>query len=132
MSQLTLVCGVGATHCFIGSLPALVAKLDEIASRPGANDKSRVSALLANAAEEQTLTSARDIAYSSAVAERVSGSLRNSVRNAEVICRAMWSDACAGSLSVTDWSVLGCGDATPGPPVFDAVVVWGEAVVDTP
>lgn len=33
-----------------------VAKLDEIASRPGANDKSRVSALLANAAEEQTLT----------------------------------------------------------------------------
>jgi gentisate 1,2-dioxygenase len=33
-----------------------VAKLEEIASRPGANDKSRVSALLANAAEEQTLT----------------------------------------------------------------------------
>jgi gentisate 1,2-dioxygenase len=33
-----------------------VARLDEIASRPGANDKSRVSVLLANAAEEQTLT----------------------------------------------------------------------------
>jgi gentisate 1,2-dioxygenase len=33
-----------------------VAKLDEIASRPGANDKSRVSVLLANAEEEQTLT----------------------------------------------------------------------------
>jgi len=33
-----------------------VAKLDEIASRPGANDNSRVSVLLANAEEEQTLT----------------------------------------------------------------------------
>src|SRR6202008_1585656 len=33
-----------------------VARLDEIASRPGANDKSRVSVLLANAEEEQTLT----------------------------------------------------------------------------
>jgi gentisate 1,2-dioxygenase len=33
-----------------------VAKLDDIASRPGANDKSRVSVLLANAEEEQTLT----------------------------------------------------------------------------
>jgi gentisate 1,2-dioxygenase len=33
-----------------------VAKLHEIASRPGANDKSRVSVLLANAEEEQTLT----------------------------------------------------------------------------
>jgi gentisate 1,2-dioxygenase len=33
-----------------------VARLDEIAARPGANDKSRVSVLLANAAEEQTLT----------------------------------------------------------------------------
>jgi gentisate 1,2-dioxygenase len=33
-----------------------VAKLEEIASRPGANDKSRVSVLLANAEEEQTLT----------------------------------------------------------------------------
>jgi gentisate 1,2-dioxygenase len=33
-----------------------VAKLDEIASRPGANDKSRVSVLLANVEEEQTLT----------------------------------------------------------------------------
>ena len=33
-----------------------VARLDEIASRPGANDKSRVSVLLANAREEQTLT----------------------------------------------------------------------------
>jgi gentisate 1,2-dioxygenase len=33
-----------------------VARLEEIASRPGANDKSRVSVLLANAAEEQTLT----------------------------------------------------------------------------
>ncbi|MCA2264499.1 cupin [Mycobacterium marseillense] len=33
-----------------------VAKLTEIASRPGANDKSRVSVLLANAEQEQTLT----------------------------------------------------------------------------
>jgi gentisate 1,2-dioxygenase len=33
-----------------------VAKLDEIASRPGANEKSRVSVLLANAEEDQTLT----------------------------------------------------------------------------
>jgi gentisate 1,2-dioxygenase len=33
-----------------------VARLDEIASRPKANDKSRVSVLLANAQEEQTLT----------------------------------------------------------------------------
>lgn len=33
-----------------------VAKLQDIASRPGANDKSRVSVLLANAEEEQTLT----------------------------------------------------------------------------
>jgi gentisate 1,2-dioxygenase len=33
-----------------------VTRLAEIASRPGANDKSRVSVLLANAAEEQTLT----------------------------------------------------------------------------
>ncbi|HXO51404.1 MAG TPA: cupin [Mycobacterium sp.] len=33
-----------------------VGRLDEIASRPGANDKSRVSVLLANAEEEQTLT----------------------------------------------------------------------------
>jgi gentisate 1,2-dioxygenase len=33
-----------------------VARLDEIASRPGANDKSRVSVLLANSAQEQTLT----------------------------------------------------------------------------
>jgi gentisate 1,2-dioxygenase len=33
-----------------------VAKLEEIAARPGANDKSRVSVLLANAEEEQTLT----------------------------------------------------------------------------
>ena len=33
-----------------------VAKLHDIASRPGANDKSRVSVLLANAEEEQTLT----------------------------------------------------------------------------
>jgi gentisate 1,2-dioxygenase len=33
-----------------------VAKLDDIASRPGANDKSRVSVLLANADQEQTLT----------------------------------------------------------------------------
>ncbi len=33
-----------------------VAKLEEIASRPGANDKSRVSVLLANANQEQTLT----------------------------------------------------------------------------
>ena len=33
-----------------------VARLDDIASRPGANDKSRVSVLLANAEEEQTLT----------------------------------------------------------------------------
>src|SRR6185437_2262425 len=34
----------------------VVAKLDDIASRPGANEKSRVSVLLANAEEEQTLT----------------------------------------------------------------------------
>ena len=33
-----------------------VAKLEDIASRPGANDKSRVSVLLANARQEQTLT----------------------------------------------------------------------------
>ena len=33
-----------------------VARLGEIAARPGANDKSRVSVLLANAEEEQTLT----------------------------------------------------------------------------
>ena len=33
-----------------------VAKLEEIAARPGANEKSRVSVLLANAEEEQTLT----------------------------------------------------------------------------
>jgi gentisate 1,2-dioxygenase len=33
-----------------------VAKLEEIASRPGANDKSRVSVLLANTDQEQTLT----------------------------------------------------------------------------
>jgi gentisate 1,2-dioxygenase len=33
-----------------------VAKLEEIASRPGANDKSRVSVLLANSDQEQTLT----------------------------------------------------------------------------
>ena len=33
-----------------------VAELDAIAARPGANDKSRVSVLLANAEEEQTLT----------------------------------------------------------------------------
>ena len=33
-----------------------VAKLEDIASRPGANDKSRVSVLLANAEEEQSLT----------------------------------------------------------------------------
>jgi gentisate 1,2-dioxygenase len=33
-----------------------VARLDEIAARPGANEKSRVSVLLANSAEEQTLT----------------------------------------------------------------------------
>jgi gentisate 1,2-dioxygenase len=33
-----------------------VAKLEDIASRPGANDKSRVSVLLANEQEEQTLT----------------------------------------------------------------------------
>ncbi|OBA62766.1 cupin [Mycobacterium sp. 1100029.7] len=33
-----------------------VAKLEEIASRPGANDKSRVSVLLANERQEQTLT----------------------------------------------------------------------------
>jgi gentisate 1,2-dioxygenase len=33
-----------------------VARLGQIASRPGANDKSRVSVLLANAEEEQTLT----------------------------------------------------------------------------
>jgi gentisate 1,2-dioxygenase len=34
----------------------LVAELEKVASRPGANDKSRVSVLLANAEEEQTLT----------------------------------------------------------------------------
>ncbi|MEC4764403.1 cupin [Mycobacterium sherrisii] len=33
-----------------------VAKLEEIAARPGANDKSRVSVLLANENQEQTLT----------------------------------------------------------------------------
>ncbi|MEE6178444.1 cupin [Mycobacterium sp. 050134] len=33
-----------------------VAKLEEIAAQPGANDKSRVSVLLANANQEQTLT----------------------------------------------------------------------------
>ncbi|HET9118327.1 MAG TPA: cupin domain-containing protein, partial [Pseudonocardiaceae bacterium] len=33
-----------------------VAELEAVASRPGANDKSRVSVLLANAEEEQTLT----------------------------------------------------------------------------
>jgi gentisate 1,2-dioxygenase len=33
-----------------------VARLEDIASRPGANDKSRVSVLLANSEEEQTLT----------------------------------------------------------------------------
>jgi gentisate 1,2-dioxygenase len=33
-----------------------VAKLEEIASRPGANEKSRVSVLLANAEQQQTLT----------------------------------------------------------------------------
>jgi len=33
-----------------------VAKLENIAARPGANDKSRVSVLLANADQEQTLT----------------------------------------------------------------------------
>jgi gentisate 1,2-dioxygenase len=33
-----------------------VAKLDDIASRPGANEKSRVSVLLANTEQEQTLT----------------------------------------------------------------------------
>jgi gentisate 1,2-dioxygenase len=33
-----------------------VAKLEDIASRPGANDKSRVSVLLVNANQEQTLT----------------------------------------------------------------------------
>jgi gentisate 1,2-dioxygenase len=33
-----------------------VAQLEEIAARPGANDKSRLSVLLANAEEEQTLT----------------------------------------------------------------------------
>ena len=33
-----------------------VAKLQEIAARPGANDKSRVSVLLANSSQEQTLT----------------------------------------------------------------------------
>jgi gentisate 1,2-dioxygenase len=33
-----------------------VAKLQDIAARPGANDKSRVSVLLANANQEQTLT----------------------------------------------------------------------------
>jgi gentisate 1,2-dioxygenase len=36
--------------------PDGVARLGEIAGRPGANDKSRVSVLLANAEEEQTLT----------------------------------------------------------------------------
>jgi len=34
----------------------VVAKLEDIAARPGANDKSRVSVLLANADQEQTLT----------------------------------------------------------------------------
>jgi gentisate 1,2-dioxygenase len=34
----------------------VAAKLQDIASRPGANDKSRVSVLLANANQEQTLT----------------------------------------------------------------------------
>ncbi len=34
----------------------VVAKLEEIAARPGANDKSRVSVLLANSDQEQTLT----------------------------------------------------------------------------
>jgi gentisate 1,2-dioxygenase len=34
----------------------VVAKLEDIASHPGANDKSRVSVLLANADQEQTLT----------------------------------------------------------------------------
>jgi gentisate 1,2-dioxygenase len=34
----------------------VVAKLEDIAARPGANDKSRVSVLLANANQEQTLT----------------------------------------------------------------------------
>jgi gentisate 1,2-dioxygenase len=33
-----------------------VAELEQIAAQPGANDKSRVSVLLANAAQEQTLT----------------------------------------------------------------------------
>lgn len=33
-----------------------VARLNQIASRPGANEKSRVSVLMANAAQEQTLT----------------------------------------------------------------------------
>jgi len=33
-----------------------VAKLEDIASRPGANEKSRGSVLLANADQEQTLT----------------------------------------------------------------------------
>jgi gentisate 1,2-dioxygenase len=33
-----------------------VSRLREIAARPGANEKSRVSVLLANSAEEQTLT----------------------------------------------------------------------------
>ena len=33
-----------------------IAKLEDIASRPGANEKSRVSVLLANANQEQTLT----------------------------------------------------------------------------
>jgi gentisate 1,2-dioxygenase len=33
-----------------------VAELEQIAARPGANDKNRVSVLLANTAEEQTLT----------------------------------------------------------------------------
>ena len=34
----------------------VLAKLEDIATRPGANDKSRVSVLLANADQEQTLT----------------------------------------------------------------------------
>ena len=34
----------------------VVAKLEDIAARPGANDKSRVSVLLANANQEQTMT----------------------------------------------------------------------------
>ena len=43
----------GATTC---TRADAVAKLHDIASRPGANDKSRVSVLLANAEEDQTLT----------------------------------------------------------------------------